>query len=73
MGCNCKWLEIIVAIVVFVLALWPLFGTMVSKWIVAIVAIVLFLHALMCKNCNNYGTKMDAMPARKASGRRKRR
>ena len=52
MGCNCKWLEILVAVVVFVVVVWPeLFGAAASVWIAIIAAIVLFIHALMCKSC----------------------
>ena len=49
----CRWCEAIIAIVVFVFALWPtLFGLgNYSTWIVAIAAIVLFIHAFTCKRC----------------------
>ena len=70
MGCNCKWLEIIVAIVVFALAVWPgILGT-ASKWVVAIAAIILFIHALMCKNCRMYKTEMSH---KAAAGKKRRR
>lgn len=54
MNCKCYWLESVVAIVVFVLALWPgILGAMASKWILVIAAVVLFLHAWGCKRCKN--------------------
>ena len=62
--CNCKWLEIIVAVVVFVMVMWPaLLGSDVSKWVAAIAAVILLIHALMCKNC--------AMGAAQAKGGKK--
>jgi len=79
MGCNCKWTEIVIALVVFVMVIWPgLLGMQVSKWVAAIAAIALFLHALMCKNCGgcvscSVGSsemKKEEMP-RKARGRPK--
>jgi hypothetical protein len=50
--CSCaKWLEIIAAIIVFVLALWPAWLGAATKWILVIVALALLLHALFCKCC----------------------
>jgi hypothetical protein len=51
--CNCqKWVETIVAIVVFILALWPQFlGTAVSKWVLVIAALALVVHAWFCNKC----------------------
>ncbi|MBI5804382.1 hypothetical protein HY450_04000 [Candidatus Pacearchaeota archaeon] len=70
MGCNCKWFEIIVAIVLFIVTLWPaLLGAAVSKWIAVIVAIALVLHALMCKNCGSYAS--EKMPAGKGKAKRR--
>ena len=54
MGCNCKWTEIIVAIIIFIAVIWPALLGSASKWIAAIAAIILFVHALMCKNCGKY-------------------
>ena len=46
--CRCKWLGVILAIVVFVLALWPQWlGVVASKWILVVVAIVLLLQTLL--------------------------
>jgi hypothetical protein len=48
--CKCKWTEAVIAIVVFVMALWPnLLGASVSKWIIVVAAIILFVHAIMRK------------------------
>ena len=48
MGCNCQWMEVLVAIVILVFTFWM---TTASQWIVIIAAVVLLLHALLCKNC----------------------
>ena len=48
MGCNCKWVEVVLAIVILVFTFW---STAVSQWLVAIAAVLLLIHALMCKNC----------------------
>ena len=77
MGCNCKWMEIVIAVVVFVVVVWPnLFGATASMWIAAIAAVVLFVHALLCKNC---GACKNCMPGEsgemtmKTSAKKKRR
>jgi hypothetical protein len=59
MGCNCKWCETVLAIVIIVFAFWE---TVASQWIVVIAAILLLIHAWSCKNC--------AMPA-SSSGKKK--
>jgi hypothetical protein len=49
MGCNCKMMEIIVAIAILVATIWPnLLGANISWWVVVIAAAVLLLHALKC-------------------------
>lgn len=63
MGCNCRWTEGVIAVVVFVVSVWPnLLGAVVSMWVAAIAAVVLILHALMCKNC---GACKNCMPGEK--------
>ncbi|MCA9485981.1 MAG: hypothetical protein KC506_04005 [Nanoarchaeota archaeon] len=76
MNCNCKWFEVIVAIVVFVLALWPaLLGMEVSKWVIVVAAVVLFVHAFMCKNCGSCmssdGMSMDKSMSSKPAMKKK--
>jgi hypothetical protein len=66
MGCNCKWTEIVLAIVILVFVFWV---TTASQWIVAIAAILLLIHALMCKNCAMCST--GAMPMKAKSGGKK--
>ena len=52
MGCNCKWCEIIVAAVIFIVVVWPgILGAGASMWVAAIAAVLLLLHALKCKYC----------------------
>lgn len=60
------WCETIIAIIIFVFAMWPnLIGDMYSQWVVVIAAIVLFLHSFMCKSCM-------MCDAHKPSGKKKR-
>lgn len=74
MGCNCKWTEIIIAIVVFICVMWPNFlGAVASKWVAGIAAIALFIHALMCKNCGKCMPEMKSMPSRKPATTKKKR
>ncbi len=52
MECNCKSLEIVLAVVVFIAAVWPgLIGDMASRWVVAVAAVILVVHALLCRMC----------------------
>jgi type IV secretory pathway TrbL component len=62
MCCNCKWTEIILAVVILIFAFWQ---TVASKWIIVIAAIVLLLHALMCKNCANCDVPAAKVKAKK--------
>jgi len=74
MGCNCKWTEIIIAIVIFVMVVWPgLLGSSVSNWVVAIAAIALFLHALMCKNCGACASSATVAPKRTRTRKKRKR
>ncbi|MBS3099471.1 hypothetical protein J4462_04615 [Candidatus Pacearchaeota archaeon] len=67
MGCNCKWFEIIVALVILIVTLWPKLIAGASWWVTLIAAVVLLIHALMCKNCGNW----KEMPAKSASMEKK--
>ena len=73
MGCNCKWLEIIIALVILIVVIWPgIIGETVSWWVTIIAAVLLLIHALTCKNCGV--CKIDAvsdMPAKKSKKKRK--
>lgn len=70
MGCNCKWTEIIIAIIIFVTAMWPNFFGSASRWITVIAAIALFLHAILCKNCGKcMPEKAMTMPAKTTAKR----
>jgi hypothetical protein len=63
MGCNCKTVESILAIVILIVAIMPdLLGNTGSMWITIIAAALLLLHALMCKKCN---AKLAIVPAPK--------
>jgi glucose dehydrogenase len=61
MGCNCKMVEMVLAIVIIVFALWE---TGASQWIILIAAILLLLHSWMCKSCK--------MPASSTAKKKKR-
>jgi len=65
--CNCKWTEVIIALVVFVTVMWPtILGAAVSKWVAAIGALVLLIHGLMCKDMTCKTT-----PAKASTGKKK--
>ena len=54
MAYNCKWVEISIAVVIVVFAMWK---TAASQWILVIAALVLLAHALMCKKLSTCGSK----------------
>jgi len=61
MECNCKWTEVIIALVILIVVIWPdLLGMSVSWWITIIAAVVLLAHAFMCKNCGSCKTDAEA-------------
>jgi len=71
MNCNCKWLEVVVAAVVFIVAVWPnILGSLASRWVIAIAAIVLFIHSFSCRNCSMCGTEMKESRGAKPRKRR---
>lgn len=71
MNCNCKWLEIVVAIIIFIVAVWPcILGITGSKWVVAIAALVLLIHGLTCRNCSMCGFGMAEARGMKSRKRR---
>jgi len=74
MGCNCKWFEKVVAVVVLVIAIWPNFlGAAAPKWVLIIAAVALFLHAVKCKNCGVCEDgNMSSMPVKRATKKKKR-
>jgi len=75
MNCNCRWTELVLALVILIVAIWPSwFGAGASMWITIIAAAILLLHSLFhhrcgCEMCMDQG---NAMPARKASRRKRR-
>jgi len=48
MGCNCKYVETVLGIIIIVFAWWQVGA---SQWIITIAAALLILHALKCTNC----------------------
>ncbi|MCH8945680.1 MAG: hypothetical protein IIA85_02045 [Nanoarchaeota archaeon] len=53
MNCNCRWCELILAVVILVFVIWPtqIFSAAVSGWIVVIAAVLLIVHSLFCNKC----------------------
>jgi len=49
MGGNCKWIQIVIGLVVVIFTLWPQ-GTW-SKWLVVIAGALIVVHASSCKKC----------------------
>ena len=66
-NCNCKWTEIVLALVILVFAMWPtlVFSAMASKWIVVIAALVLLLHGLFHHKCSCDNCMPKTTPAKK--------
>jgi hypothetical protein len=54
----CKsWCELIIALVILVVAMWPaLLGASISNWVIIVAAIVLAIHSFTCKSCFNSGS-----------------
>lgn len=81
MNCNCKWFETVLAVVIFVFAVWPeLVGMVASKWIIAIAAVLLLIHAWSCRNCGMCSPKgemkmstMPRAPVKASKAKKKRR
>ena len=53
MNCNCRWYELVLAVVILVFVIWPtqIFSAAVSWWLVIIAAVLLIIHSLICKHC----------------------
>lgn len=68
MGCNCRWCETILALIILVFALFV--NASWGEWVVIIAAVLLLIHAWSCKNC---GTCMPEKSASKPASSRKRR
>ncbi len=52
MECNCKYVQVILGLVVFVFAMWPeTIGAVASKWVISIAAVLFIVHAMKCSGC----------------------
>ncbi|MEX0932814.1 MAG: hypothetical protein WDZ77_01815 [Candidatus Pacearchaeota archaeon] len=53
MNCDCKWVEVVLALVVLIFTIWSgqILSTQVSEWLVVIAAALLLIHSLACKKC----------------------
>jgi hypothetical protein len=70
MGCNCKWTEIVLGLIIIVFA-WPeLINVAWAAWVVIISGALLIVHALKCGNCGACKTCSTGM---KGSMKKKRR
>ena len=71
MNCNCRWTEIVLAIVILVFVIWPtqIFSATVSWWLVVIAAAILLLHSIFHHKC---GCDMCSGKGMKGSKRRRR-
>jgi len=78
MGCNCKWTEIVLGLVILIVTIWDLFSAQAELWITIVAAALLVLHALACKNCGSCKTTgmnhnhSPASPKKRSSRRRRR-
>lgn len=59
---NCKWMEVILALLVIVFTFWSNWAY--ASWVVGISAILIVLHAFMCQSCH-VGRHGMSMPGRK--------
>ena len=63
MNYNCKWLEVVLLLLIIIWAIWAnLFG-IPSFWVIIVAAVILLIHELGCKNCH---VNMKAKPKKKA-------
>lgn len=54
MGCDCKWAETVLSLIILVFALWPnILSPVLSKWLVVASAVILLVHSLSCKNLSS--------------------
>lgn len=53
MTCDCKWIELVLAVVILVFTIWPsqILSTGISWWLVVIAAVLLVVHSLFCNKC----------------------
>lgn len=74
MGYNCKWTEIVLAVVILIVTIWPgLIGSTASWWITLVAAALLLIHALSCKNCGACASGVKTAPKRLAGKKKKKR
>jgi len=70
MNCNCKWVELVLAVVILVFTIWPsqILSAGISWWLVVIAAVLLIVHSLFCSKCNGICAGMMAKSSRKKKG-----
>lgn len=48
MNCKCNWTDLVLALLIIILAIWPSFlGGNISQWIIVIAATLILIHSLM--------------------------
>jgi hypothetical protein len=62
MGCNCRWANTILSLVVLVFAIWPvsIVNSGTSRWVVIVAAALILIHSWAHKNCPSCGNPMGA-------------
>ena len=50
MNCNCKWCQLVLAVVILVFAIWPGIVSW-SNWVIIVAAVLLIVHSLSCNKC----------------------
>ena len=60
MNCNCKWYELVLAVIILVFVIWPtqILSATVSWWLIVIAAVLLIIHSLFCNKCSGLCTGM---------------
>ena len=51
MNCNCKWCQLVLAVVILVFAIWPGIVSW-SNWVIIVAAVLLIVHSLSCNKCS---------------------
>ena len=64
MGCNCKWTEVVLGVIIILFAV--VFNVSWGEYIVVIAAALLVIHAFSCGNCGSC-----ASPAPKAKSKKR--
>ena len=66
-NCNCRWTELVVALVILVFTVWPtqIFSAGVSWWVVVVAALLLLIHSIFHHKCVCGMCMKEDMPKKK--------